>query len=176
MAMQDVLQQAGTGLRRMTTGGGIGHSRQQRRRRADGNGSARPDAERLATFLGWFSVGLGLAELAAPRTVAQWIGVRDDDRNCGILRAMGLREIASGIGILTQPQSAGWVWSRVGGDVMDLSLLGAALTSDRSQRGRVTAATAAVAGVTRSAPSSSAKAAATAAKPARRPAAVPSRG
>ena len=154
MAMQEALQQAGTGLRR-TVADSVARSPQHHRRdhrrargNGNGNGSAKPDAERLATFLGWFSIGLGLAEVAAPRTVAQWIGVRDDDRNCGILRAMGLREIASGVGILTRPQPAGWVWSRVGGDVMDLSLLGAALTSDRSQRGRVTAATAAVAGIT----------------------------
>ena len=40
------------------------------------------------------------------------------------------------------------MWSRVGGDVMDLALLGAALTSDHAKRGKVAAATAAVAGVT----------------------------
>ncbi len=147
MAMQEASRQTGAGRRRMTATASRAGS-PYRRQGANGNGSARPDAERLATFLGWFSIGLGLAEVAAPRTVAQWIGVHDDERNCGILRAMGLREIASGVGILTRPQSAGWVWSRVGGDVMDLALLGAAFTSDRSQRGRVTAATAAVAGVT----------------------------
>ena len=42
----------------------------------------------------------------------------------------------------------GPVWSRVGGDVMDLALLGRALRRDAGQRNRVAAATAAVIGVT----------------------------
>lgn len=102
----------------------------------------------LASGLGWFSLGLGLAEVAAPGPVAQLIGVPDDEDNRTLLRAAGLREISSGIGILSQPQRAGWMWARVGGDVMDLALLGAALTSPRARRGRVAAATAAVLGVT----------------------------
>ena len=61
---------------------------------------------------------------------------------------LGLREIASGIGILTRQRPAGWVWSRVGGDAIDLALLGASLKMDNPQRGRLAAATAAVAGVT----------------------------
>jgi uncharacterized membrane protein len=102
-------------------------------------------AERVANALGWFSIGLGLAELLAPRGLAKLIGVRDD--NPTIFRLLGLREIASGIGILTQHRPAGWVWSRAAGDAMDLSLLGAALRSDDADRGKVMAATAAVIGV-----------------------------
>jgi uncharacterized membrane protein len=62
--------------------------------------------------------------------------------------AIGLREITSGLGILSRPRPAGWVWSRVGGDLMDLALLGRAMNSERNDRGRVAAATAAVLGVT----------------------------
>jgi uncharacterized membrane protein len=61
---------------------------------------------------------------------------------------MGLREIASGVGVLTQRQPSGALWSRVGGDALDLALLGAAAISPRSNRGRIALATAAVAGVT----------------------------
>ncbi|HEX8089368.1 MAG TPA: SRPBCC family protein [Blastocatellia bacterium] len=102
--------------------------------------------ERLATGLGWFSIGLGLAEVLAPKGMARLIGVSEDHPI--LFRVLGLREIASGIGILTQRRPAGWVWSRVAGDVMDLSLLGAALASDDSDKGRLAAATAAVVGVT----------------------------
>ena len=35
-------------------------------------------AEQLAVGLGWFSIGLGLAELTAPDAVARFIGLRDD--------------------------------------------------------------------------------------------------
>ena len=98
--------------------------------------------------LGWFSIGLGLAELAAPRAVAQLIGVEDEDRTRKVLRGYGVREIAAGIGILSRPQPAGWLWGRVAGDILDLSSLGSALSSSRSNRARVGAATAAVIGVT----------------------------
>ncbi len=104
--------------------------------------------ERLANALGWFSIGLGVAEVAAPGAVARLIGVQDDARNHAILRTMGVREIAAGVGILTQPRPAGWLWARVAGDVMDLALLGTAMTSDDANRPRVAAATAAVLGVT----------------------------
>ena len=105
-------------------------------------------AERRARGLGWFSIGLGLAQIGAPRAVARLIGVNDDEETRNTMFAIGLREITSGIGILSRPRPSGWVWSRVGGDLMDLALLGKALNSDESDKGRVAAATAAVVGVT----------------------------
>ena len=114
----------------------------------DAGQGAEDPAERRAKGLGWFSIGLGLAEIAAPRAVARLIGVNDDEETRNTLFAVGLREITSGIGILTKPRTAGWVWSRVGGDLMDLALLGKALNSEDADRGRVAAATAAVLGVT----------------------------
>ncbi|HWP42436.1 MAG TPA: SRPBCC family protein [Blastocatellia bacterium] len=109
-------------------------------------GASSDGIKQLATALGWFSIGLGLAEVLAPRGLARLIGLGDD--HPVLFRLLGLREIASGVGILTARRPAGWLWSRVAGDAMDLSLLGAALASDDSDRGRVAAATAAVAGVT----------------------------
>src|SRR6202011_4476173 len=106
------------------------------------------NGERLANALGWFSIGLGLAEVATPGKVAELIGVRNQDRTRAVLRAYGLREIAAGIGILSRPQPAGWLWGRVAGDLLDLSSLGSAMTSSRSNRARIGAATAAVIGVT----------------------------
>jgi uncharacterized membrane protein len=103
------------------------------------------DEEDLARALGWFSVGLGAAEILAPRAVSRLIGVR---RPPGLFAFLGVREITSGIGILTQRRPASWLWSRVGGDIMDLALLGLALATHRRMQGRIAAATAAVAGVT----------------------------
>ena len=102
----------------------------------------------LSKALGWFSIALGIAELAAPRGVARLIGVEDDTGNRRLLQALGLRELATGIGILAQPDQPGWLWARVGGDVMDLALLGSARKSDRAEPGRLNAATVAVLGVT----------------------------
>jgi uncharacterized membrane protein len=104
--------------------------------------------ERFANGLGWFSIGLGLAQIVSPGGVARLIGVPDDSKNRGLMRAIGMREIATGVGILSRPRPAGWVRARVGGDMMDLTLLGAAFRSDDAETNRVAMATAAVLGVT----------------------------
>lgn len=104
--------------------------------------------ERLANGLGWFSIGLGLAEVVAPQKLANLIGVADGSKTRNVLRAYGAREIAAGVGILTRPRPAGWMWGRVAGDVLDLTSLGSAMASSGVNRTRVAIATAAVAGVT----------------------------
>ena len=114
-------------------------------RRRTSSGSA---AQQLANGLGWFSIGLGLAELVAPRSVAKFVGVRDDEDNCAVLRTAGVREIASGLGILATPQPESLLWGRVAGDLMDLCLLGMALGSEDTDRTRIAMASMAVAGVT----------------------------
>jgi uncharacterized membrane protein len=111
------------------------------------SGSRGVSPERLARGLGWFSIGLGLAQLVAPRRLTQLIGIPDGDATRAVLRAVGLREIVTGVGILSRGRPAGWLWARAGGDVMDLALLGSALKSDRADRPRVAAAAAAVIGI-----------------------------
>lgn len=106
------------------------------------------DGEMLAQGLGWFSIGLGLAEAAAPEEVARFIGVRPDDDNCAVLRACGLREIASGVGILTTGRPSSLLWGRVAGDLMDLFLLGTASGARETRKDRLAMAAVAVAGVT----------------------------
>jgi uncharacterized membrane protein len=103
------------------------------------------DGERFARGLGWFSIGLGIAGIIAPRTLARFLGTR----NHGVLfRIMGMREIASGVGILTQRRPAGWLWARFGGDIIDLVALGKALKSKDAKPVNIAIATAAVSGVT----------------------------
>jgi len=64
-----------------------------------------------------------------------------------LMRAIGVREIAAGVGILSQRQSTPWLWTRVAGDAMDLTMLGIAVADPGKRRKRLAAATAAVAGV-----------------------------
>jgi uncharacterized membrane protein len=103
---------------------------------------------RLARPLGWFSIGLGVAQMTAPRSVARVIGARGNDMQCTVMRALGLREFASGLGILRGRRASPWLWSRVVGDAMDLALLGSVFTARRTDQSRVAVAAAAVAGVT----------------------------
>lgn len=102
-------------------------------------------AEQLARGLGWFSIGLGAAELFAPKQVSRLIGLSD---HANLIRLMGAREIAAGVGVLMEETPARSLAARVGGDAVDLALLGAGLMSGKSKKGRMLAATAAVAGVT----------------------------
>ena len=102
--------------------------------------------KKLANGLGWFSIGLGLAELLAPRAIASISGVPKG--RTGLIRLYGLREIASGIAIFSQQNPAGGVWSRVAGDALDLASLGAAAKSPDSNKGRLAFATANVLAVT----------------------------
>jgi uncharacterized membrane protein len=103
--------------------------------------------QRIAAGLGWFSIGLGVAEIVMPGRMARFIGVRDEDGTRALLRFYGLREIASGVGILSSTQPAGWLWSRVAGDLLDLASLGSAMKSDDASRTRLAGASAAVMGV-----------------------------
>src|SRR5579883_871974 len=103
-----------------------------------------PDAaESLERGLGWFSIGLGAAAVAAPRVVCWMSGLRSPT----LMRLVGTRELTAGIGILTQRDRAPWLWSRVVGDTFDLAALSLALAR-RGRRGRAAVALAAVAGVT----------------------------
>ncbi len=104
-------------------------------------------ADSLATGLGWFSIGLGVAQIVAPRGMSRLIGVKDTDGNTAVMRAVGMREIAAGIGLLSDPKPTGFAVARVAGDVMDLAMLANALNTPENNRGRTALATAAVLGV-----------------------------
>lgn len=98
----------------------------------------------LSQSLGWFSIGLGLAELLAPGKLAKFLGVEGNE---GLLRILGLRELTNGIVVLSDTANPDYMWARVGGDALDLGLLGSALVNSR-KKGSVAIATASVAAVT----------------------------
>jgi uncharacterized membrane protein len=104
-------------------------------------------ADKLSQGLGWFSIGLGTAQILAPRAMSRLIGVRDADNNTTLMRAIGVREISAGIGLLTDPKPTGFAVARVAGDAMDLAMLANTLASPKNDRARALLATAAVVGV-----------------------------
>ena len=106
---------------------------------------SRDTAACVATGLGWFSIGLGLAELLAPRMLARCLGMRGSE---GLLRFYGLREIGAGVGILLARDAGPWLWGRVAGDALDIATLATGLEEDNPQRGAVMAALGAVGAVT----------------------------
>jgi hypothetical protein len=109
------------------------------------NGRANSSAMALARGLGWFSIGLGLVEMLAPRMLTEQMGMQGKE---GLVRFYGAREMAAGIGILMSDNPAPWVWGRVAGDALDLATLATGLDTQNPRKGNVAIALAAVAGVT----------------------------
>ena len=101
----------------------------------------------VTNFLGWFSIGLGLAEVFAPQAVARLIGLKEDEHTT-LLRAYGVRELAAGVGILTRPKPTYWMWNRVIGDAVDLKSIRNAMEVEGNDRSKLKLAALAVAGVT----------------------------
>lgn len=111
------------------------------RNRSRVNGSAKA----LARGLGWFSIGLGLAEILAPKKLTEQLGMQGSET---LLRFYGAREMAAGVGILVTGNPAPWIWGRVAGDALDLATLATGLDEHNPRRGSAAVALAAVAGVT----------------------------
>ena len=102
----------------------------------------RQQPDKVAVGLGWFSIALGLAALLAPAAVERRTGLK---RGRSITRLTGLREVATGVGLLTADDRSPWLAARVAGDAMDVALL---LGRRRSGAfGETAMALAAVAGV-----------------------------
>lgn len=117
-------------------------------RRDPGVPAPNGDGTTLSRGLGLLSLGLGLTEVAVPRTLAQMIGVDPDGRTATVLRAFGIREIMSGLGVLLRPRRPQPLWARIAGDAIDLAFIAWAAKSRRTSTQRLLAACAAVAGVT----------------------------
>ena len=102
----------------------------QRVRKQSGQyGSGRPVNDVTARGLGWFSIGLGAAQVLMPRTLARAVGM---PAGAGaLLFVYGLREIATGVGILKAKKQTPWLWGRVAGDALDLATLAALSSPNR---------------------------------------------
>ena len=83
-------------------------------------------AKRVGLGLGYFSIALGLIEVAAPGRLARFLGLEGNTAARNTLFAFGLREIAAGGALLAAPATSTNVWNRVLGDAMDAGALGLA--------------------------------------------------
>lgn len=112
-------------------GGGV-------RRRELVRGNRSPSQRlKLARTLAWVGIGLGVVQLAAPGMLLRAIGIRGGRNTRWINRAIGVREIVTGLGILGRRWPRTWVGARVDGDLLDLGLLGWAMTGRRNDARRI---------------------------------------
>lgn len=109
------------------------------------HGDERSSYQALAQGLGWFSIGLGLVELLAPRRLAEPLGLEGQEP---VIQAFGLREIATGVAILASENPAPWIWGRVAGDALDIATLSSGLSYQDDRRKNAGIAIASVMGVT----------------------------
>jgi hypothetical protein len=89
------------------------------------------DYKKLGLGLGFFSIGLGLVEVAAPGRLARWLGV-EGGKASKVIALFGARELLAGGMLLRGPAVSTNVWNRVIGDGIDLAALG--LAFGRSNR------------------------------------------
>lgn len=89
------------------------------------------DYKKLGTGLGYFSLALGLVELAAPGRLARLLGVSNKKAKT-VIALFGARELLAGGMLLRGPGVSTNAWNRVIGDGIDLAALGVAFPrSDR---------------------------------------------
>ena len=104
-----------------------------------------PATRDLARGLGWFSIGLGLTEVACGGAIARWLGM---PRAAPVVRAYGLREILQGAGILGARDPTPWIAARVAGDALDIATVLPGLDRHNPRQDNVRIALLALAGVT----------------------------
>lgn len=129
----------------MTTATATAKPSAKKSAKTSGGISNRNADPRLGIGLGWFSIGLGLAQIFAPRSMARMLGVPERST---ALRLVGIRELAAGVGLLAQPTAPAWRWARVAGDIMDLALLGGSAARDGVESEKLARTTAATLGIT----------------------------
>jgi uncharacterized membrane protein len=100
---------------------------------------------RATQALGWFSLVVGLTEIISPGAMGKLMGARP---RAGLTRLFGLREVAAGLGLLSGRRTSLWLWSRVGGDVLDLASLGRLLSAKHADKENVSIVLGSVAAVT----------------------------
>ena len=107
------------------------------------------EVQRRGRGLGWMSLGLGVAQLAAPGTVRRISGVDDSQTSRAVVPLVGARELVHAAGLLTSRRKGVWAWTRVVGDAMDLTSLGMAIAHRGGRRRRrLVGVTGAVVGIT----------------------------
>ena len=81
----------------------------------------RSTAYKVARFLGYASIAIGLIELVWADSLAMSLGL---SRFEWLVRAYGVREVLTGVLILVSKDPTPWIWLRVIGDAIDGATLG----------------------------------------------------
>jgi len=108
-------------------------------------GRSQSSHDKLAKGLGLFSIALGVVELVAPKAVCRAAGIEGLET---VIRAYGVREVATGVAILTSHNPEPWIWARVAGDMADMATVATGLRQDNARKDNNALALATLAAVT----------------------------
>ena len=101
----------------------------------------------LADGLGWASAALALPMLTAPTRFPRWIGIESDGKAAMLTALVGVRELSATFTINGVRHRRIGAWARVGGDTIDLSLLGLSFLTRRRNTPRLLGAIGFVVGI-----------------------------
>ncbi len=100
----------------------------------------------LSQMIGMTAVGLGLWGLMFPNAVKRTLGVVSPP---GVVRTLfGVRELASGVALASDPTRADVLWARFGADLLDIAALAGMTRRGNPSRGMAKAGLVFVLGVT----------------------------
>jgi hypothetical protein len=91
------------------------------------------DEKRLARALGWVSIGVGLAAVAAPGPLMKALGLGDRPT---LGRFLGVRDLVLGAGLLRAQNTAAWCRARGIADALDVALIIGGATTGAFRRDR----------------------------------------
>jgi len=94
------------------------------------------DPRRAGMQSGWLSTGFGLFQLLAPHAFNRMVGM---PYPAWLIRAVGARDLFLGAGLLARPESPGWRTARFVNDLLDTTLIGAAVFGRSTNRRRLAA-------------------------------------
>ena len=89
------------------------------------------DRKAVSIGFGIAGIGLGTLELMAPRAFARFTGIEGREET---VRFMGLREVATGIALLSPVQPSPWMKARAAGDLFDAAIFASAIRTSNPRR------------------------------------------
>ncbi len=91
------------------------------------------NARVLTRLLGFLSLGMGAA-FVAPRWMGRLLGLGEE--RPWLLRAIAVRDVTSGLGLLGAPDPQPWLRAQAAADVLDAGILVESLRRGRGDRTR----------------------------------------
>ena len=89
------------------------------------------DRKTISIGFGLASIGIAALELLAPRSFARLTGIAGQEK---AVEFMGIRELGTGIALLSPMRPSPWMMARAAGDLFDAAIFASAMGASNSRR------------------------------------------